>query len=393
MVKHSEAVPKAMRPIFDEVVAITGAFCAEHLTDSYADLARYMAATLSRKRPSPLSNGRHKTWAAGIIYALGRVNFLFDTASNPHLSATDLCRLFGVSQGAAYGKSKEIWDALGLTQMDSNWSLPELMHQNPAAWMTFLDGMIVDIRRYHREIQEVAFERGIIPFVYSPDGKDDDAIREKGLLPKARLAESSGAPVVRFLSFNVTYDDLEDEFSKRFDQIPDDPQELFDSISEDPVRASKRLKKLIDQYPDIPMLYNWFCIACSSAGDHGAARSAAKTNFQRHPGYLFGRLNYAEVLLNEGNFQDAFETIGKTFILTDVDPGRETFHISEVMSFYGLVARYVLRLGKLKSAMTFLNMLQQVEPEHRITLLLEEMVERHTPRHIPSNTKRLFSGR
>ncbi len=37
-----------------------------------------MAAALSRKRPSPLSTGRERSWAVGIIYALGQVNFLFD---------------------------------------------------------------------------------------------------------------------------------------------------------------------------------------------------------------------------------------------------------------------------------------------------------------------------
>ncbi|MBF0462153.1 MAG: hypothetical protein HQL87_12230 [Magnetococcales bacterium] len=397
MFKHSDSVPKAMRPIFDEVVAITDAFCTEHLTNSYADLARYMVAALSRKRPSPLSTGRHKTWAAGIVYALGRINFLFDPANKPHLTATDLCEHFGVSQGAAYGKSKEAWDALGLMQMDPHWSLPERMDQNPVAWMVFLDGLIVDIRRYHRETQEVAFEQGLIPFIYSPEGKDDESACQKGLLPNQTLekglAGNSGAPVVRLMSFEVTYDELEDEFSKRLKQIPDDGQELYGCVHEDPRRAIARLKKLIDQYPDIPTLYNWLCIAYSNIRDHQAARAVAETIFKRHPRYLFGRLNYAEMLLAEGKLREVFEVIGKTFILTDVELDRGKFHISEVLSFYGLVTRYVLRLGKLKTAISFLSMLQKIEPDHRITRLLEELVDQNTPRPIPSDARRFLSMR
>ncbi|MEO5350472.1 MAG: DUF6398 domain-containing protein [Magnetococcus sp. YQC-3] len=397
MFKHSDSVPKAMRPIFDEVVAITDAFCTEHLTNSYADLARYMAAALSRKRPSPLSTGRRKTWAAGIVYALGRMNFLFDSSNDPHLSATELCGLFDVSQGSAYGKSKEAWDALGLVQMDPHWTVPEVMAHNPMAWMVFLDGLIVDVRSYHREIQEIAFEKGLIPFVSSLEGKDDESARQKGLLPdqtlEKGLAGSSGAPVIRLLSFKVTYDELEDEFSKRVDRIPDDLQELHGCINRDPQRAITHLKKLINQYPDVPMLYNWLCIASSSVGDHELARSASKTNFQRHPGYLFGRLNYAETLLGEGKLREVFDTIGRTFVLTDIDSSREEYHISEVVSFYGLVARYVLRLGKIKTAMSFLSLLQKVEPDHRITKLLEEMVDRHTPRRIPADARRFLSGR
>ena len=53
--KPTNTVPKKMQPIFDEIVAITDAFCAEYLTESYAELARKLAATLSRKRPSPLA--------------------------------------------------------------------------------------------------------------------------------------------------------------------------------------------------------------------------------------------------------------------------------------------------------------------------------------------------
>ena len=397
MFKHSDSVPKAMRPIFDEVVAITDAFCTEHLTNSYAELARHMAAALSRKRPSPLSSGRRKTWAAGIIYALGRMNFLFDSSNKPHLSATDLCGLFGVSQGSAYGKSKEAWDALDLIQMDPHWTLPEMMVHNPVMWMVFLDGLIVDIRSYHRETQEIAFEKGLIPFVPSPEGKDDESAWQKGLLPNTTiekgLAGSSGSPVVRLHSFEVTYDELQDEFSSRLEQVPDDHQELFDCVHEDPRRAIARLKKLINQYPDTPTLYNWLCIACSNLGDHQAARAAAETNFQRHPRYFFGRLNYAEILLREGRLRDVFETIGKTFILTEVEPNRGKFHISEVVSFYGLVARYVLRLGKIKSAMSFFSVLQKIEPDHRITKLLEELVDRHTPRRIPPDARRFLSGR
>lgn len=397
MFKHSESVPKAMTPIFNEIVAITDAFCAEHLTNSYATLARFMAAALSRKRPSPLSVGRPKTWAAGIVYALGRVNFLFDPSNKPHFTATDLCGLFGVSQGAAYGKSKEAWDALDLMQMDPRWSLPECADRNPLLWMVFLNGLIVDIRSYHRETQEIAFEQGLIPFVPSPEGKDDEAASQQGLLPDQTLgkalAGSPETPVVRLLSLEITYDELDDEFNKRLSQIPDDGQELYDGINEDPHGAIKRLKELIGQYPDIPLLYNWLCVACSKVGNHQEARTVAKTNFQRHPGYLFGRLNYAEILLTEGKIREAFEVLGKSFVLTDVVPDREMFHFSEVLSFYGLVARYVLRLGKLKSAMGFLDMLQKVEPDHHITQWLEKLVARHTPGPIPPDAKRFLSLR
>jgi len=45
-----------MQATYDAVVALTDAFCRDHLNEEYRDLARAMAATLCRKRPSPLAS-------------------------------------------------------------------------------------------------------------------------------------------------------------------------------------------------------------------------------------------------------------------------------------------------------------------------------------------------
>jgi hypothetical protein len=68
-------VPKAMRLIVDEIVAVSDAVCLQLLDQEYADLARRAVARLARKRPSPLRGGTRKVWAAGVVYALGQANF------------------------------------------------------------------------------------------------------------------------------------------------------------------------------------------------------------------------------------------------------------------------------------------------------------------------------
>jgi len=76
-------VPNAIKPSYDEIVAVTDVFCDEHLNAEYAQLCRQMAARLARKRPSPLQTGRVNTWAAGIVHAVGTVNSLFDKTQEP----------------------------------------------------------------------------------------------------------------------------------------------------------------------------------------------------------------------------------------------------------------------------------------------------------------------
>jgi hypothetical protein len=83
-------VPKAMRLIVDEIVAVSDAVCLQLLDQEYADLARRAVAKLARKRPSPLRSGTRKVWAAGVVYALGQANFLFDPQTRPYATAEAL---------------------------------------------------------------------------------------------------------------------------------------------------------------------------------------------------------------------------------------------------------------------------------------------------------------
>ena len=164
-VSRLEQGPKQMQSTFDAIVALTDAFCVAHLNEEYAQLARQATATLCRKRPSPLAKGRANTWACGIVYALGFVNFLFDKSQDPHMSAGDLCEGFGIGKSTGAAKSKEVRDLLRMTQFDPNWCLPSQMDSNPMAWMIMVNGLIVDARSMPREVQEVAYQKGLIPYI------------------------------------------------------------------------------------------------------------------------------------------------------------------------------------------------------------------------------------
>jgi len=164
-VKKSENVPKAMQDKYREVVELTDSFSAEYLNDEYAQLIRYVVAALARKRPSPLAKGKANSWACGATHAIGMVNFLFDKSQTPNMSAADLYKIFGVGQSTGQGKSKTIRDYLNMYQSDPNWTLASNLASNPMAWMLSVNGLIIDIRTMPREAQEIALEKGLIPYI------------------------------------------------------------------------------------------------------------------------------------------------------------------------------------------------------------------------------------
>jgi hypothetical protein len=108
----STRIPEQMQTKFDSIKNLTSAFCKEHLNDEYDEFISSMIATLCRKRPSPLLKGNDKSWAAGLVHAIGTVNFLFDKSETPHCSASDIYTYFGVGNSTGQGKSKEIRDML-----------------------------------------------------------------------------------------------------------------------------------------------------------------------------------------------------------------------------------------------------------------------------------------
>lgn len=161
----SEQVPKEMEPRFDEITHLTDAYSKEHLNEEYAAVCRQLTATLCRKRPSPLSQGKINTWACAIIHALGTVNFLFDSSQKPHVTSGQLAKDFGISSNTMQGKSKQIRDLLGMYQMEPKWTLPSRVDSNPLIWMVSVNGIIMDVRHAPRVIQEEAFFKGLIPYI------------------------------------------------------------------------------------------------------------------------------------------------------------------------------------------------------------------------------------
>ncbi|HEY1354648.1 MAG TPA: DUF6398 domain-containing protein [Ktedonobacteraceae bacterium] len=159
----SVQVPKEMQTRFEEITRLTDTFSQQYLNDEYAQICRELAATLCRKRPSPLATGKAPTWACGIVHAAGLVNFLFDASQTPHIAARRIWEAFNLSSSTMQAKSRQIRDLLGMYPMDPDWSIPSMIEQNPLVWMLEVNGLIMDVRHAPREIQELAFRKGLIP--------------------------------------------------------------------------------------------------------------------------------------------------------------------------------------------------------------------------------------
>ena len=167
----SERVPAALREKFDAISQATDAFCGQRLNDEYKKVIRQALSALSRKRPSPLLKGKDKAWAAGVVHAVGMVNFLFDPSQTPTCKAPEIYAHFGVGVSTGQAKSREVRDALGMGQFSPEWTVASNLDKNPLVWMLEINGLVVDVRRMPLEVQEMALAQGMIPYI--PGRKDE----------------------------------------------------------------------------------------------------------------------------------------------------------------------------------------------------------------------------
>ena len=155
------------------VIGLIEQFCNEHLNEEYKVLCCKLAEKLGRKRPSPLLQGSPNAWASGIVRAIGGVNFLQDKSQTPYMKSTDIDHCLGTSPSSGAAKLAAIRKMFKMHQLDPNWTLPSRLDDNPMVWMLLVNGFMLDVRDAPREVQEMAFNKGLIPYIPADRQRDE----------------------------------------------------------------------------------------------------------------------------------------------------------------------------------------------------------------------------
>jgi Domain of unknown function (DUF6398) len=131
--EKSDRIPDSMHSKFASITSKTDAFCQRYLNDEYRQLVRTAV--------------------------------VFDKSQTPHCTAPDIYSFFGVASSTGQGKSKQIRQWLKIRPLSFQWGLPSKFDSNPLIWMLTLNGMLVDVRHLPIEVQEEAYQKGLIPYV------------------------------------------------------------------------------------------------------------------------------------------------------------------------------------------------------------------------------------
>jgi len=176
---------------------------------------------------------------------------------------------------------------------------------------------------------------------------------------------------VRIIKYEVTTEPIEDRQFKRLpNHVKDTVQGLRDKAQSHPLRAIPELNALIKKYPKLPLLYNYLSVAYSRIGQIGKAEKVVRENYRRNPDYLFARLNYAEICLRKGDYDQVAEIFDQKYDLKLLYPKRKKFHISEVANFMGLIGLFFFKTGKQELAEKYYDILKEIASDYPMTKIL-----------------------
>ncbi|MCJ7542491.1 MAG: cyclin domain-containing protein, partial [Desulfobacterales bacterium] len=102
------------------------AFGRKKLNDMYTDLALKLCEKIGRMRKLSIQRGRQEIWAAAIVYAIARINFLFDPTNEVYLTADEICDFFGTKKSTVGDKAGQIQKTCDVWIGDPEFSNPEI---------------------------------------------------------------------------------------------------------------------------------------------------------------------------------------------------------------------------------------------------------------------------
>ena len=174
------------------------------------------------------------------------------------------------------------------------------------------------------------------------------------------------------------------ETDNPYRNIPQDIQEqLYDLhklADKGHVQGIKKLERLVERYPRVPILFNFLSIAYLNHGNTQKFNQLNELMLKRFPDYTISRINQANQHIINGEFDEAEALLGYNMELSEFLPNRQIFHISEVCQYYETTIRYFIHKREFENVDNRLKMLKDISKQfddyHKEKIKkLEEIIE------------------
>jgi hypothetical protein len=152
-------------------------------------------------------------------------------------------------------------------------------------------------------------------------------------------------------------------------------QTMHQKVEKKKNSAIGELHNLIEKYPNVPQFKNLLSIMFVKQGNNKKANEVNHWLVAEHPDYLFGKLNLANEYIFKKQFEKVPDVLGELMEIKDLYPGRNEFHINEVVSFYRTAINYFIGVENLEAAESRLDVLKKLSHEFNDVINKEQISE------------------
>ncbi len=179
------------------------------------------------------------------------------------------------------------------------------------------------------------------------------------------LSEPDNGPIVMLTEYEITEEPLDNWDLDRL--APQDRQRILDmaeKVQSDPSPYVRELEAMVQEFPDVSMLYNFLTMAYQVNGQKTKCNAFIEETYRRFPDYLFAIVAYGHWCIREGRPERVAQILDHKFDLALLYPNRRRFHVTEFVAFAGLLATYFACIGEMDIADRHLKLLKDIAPDH-----------------------------
>lgn len=136
----------------------------------------------------------------------------------------------------------------------------------------------------------------------------------------------------------------------------------------------QKILDAIEQYPDNPQLKNYLSVLFGLLNDTKKIYDTNKWIIEEHPDYLFGKLNLANEYYLKQEYDKIPDVLGHEMELKALYPERDTFHLSEVISFLKCAVLYFTAIGDIEQAKIRYDIMYELAPDTADTELAMQQI-------------------
>lgn len=175
-------------------------------------------------------------------------------------------------------------------------------------------------------------------------------------------------------SYQITFQAIVDQ---KLQKLPVDIQQEFEGLlasnRKEAEKVIDRLLELKQQYPKVPLIYNYISVAYGFL-DTEKQKQSILENYQQNPQYLFARCHYGQLCLQTNDLEKIAEIFANKYDLKAMYPRRSQFHATEFSAFTGLMAEYFYKLGNIQQTELLFKSMEEFVPEADETLAIKKLL-------------------